>query len=244
MTVMSSRIKFALAAVAAITLSGCNITWEEPGPVVHETRSVDLDRSDMARVRIKMGAGELKVAGGSPRLMDADFAYNVPEWKPIVQYDAGGFRGNLTVEQPNSGVHAGGKVTYNWDLRLNDKLPLDVAAELGAGEARMNLGALNLRSVDVEMGVGQLDLDLRGKPSRDYDVKIHGGVGQATVYLPADAGISATAAGGIGHIEVRGLVKRGDERGGEWINPAHENAPATIHVDVQGGVGEIRLIAE
>lgn len=239
MTGMGRSIKSVLA-VAAMALGGCNIAFDEPGPVVHETRSVDLDQSDMARVRIKMGAGQLQVEGGSAKLMDADFAYNIPSWKPVVQYDAGGFRGNLSVEQPGAAVSSGRNMTYDWDLRLNDRLPLDVDTELGAGQARMNLGALNLRSIAVQMGVGQLDLDLRGKPERDYSVKIQGGVGQATVYLPSDTGISATANGGIGHIDVRGLEKRE----GQWINPGHEHAPVTIHVDIQGGVGEIRLIAE
>jgi hypothetical protein len=44
---------------------------------------------------------------------------------------------------------------------------------------------------------------LRGEPKRDYNVQVHGGVGQATVYLPRDAAISATAVkGGIGEIRL------------------------------------------
>ena len=60
------------------------------------------------------------------------------------------------------------------------------------------------------------------------------------LYLPKSAGISATASGGIGDIEVRGLEKRD----GRWINPGKEHAAATIRVDVRGGVGQIRLVAE
>jgi predicted membrane protein len=104
----------------------------------------------------------------------------------------------------------------------------------------MNLGSLDLRSVRIEMGVGEVRVDLRGKPTRDYNVNIQGGVGQATVYLPRDVGVVAKAAGGIGNISVHGLEKRG----GQYINPAHENAPVTIHLNVEGGVGEINLIAE
>ena len=104
----------------------------------------------------------------------------------------------------------------------------------------MNLGSLDLRSVTINMGVGEVRLDLRGKPSRDYNVEVNGGVGQASILLPRDVGIVATASGGIGNISVRGLEKRG----AQWINPAHENAAVTIHLDVKGGVGEINLIAE
>jgi hypothetical protein len=232
-------MKRALVAAAAITLGGCTFNIEPSGPQQHESQSVDLDKSEMVRVELKMGAGELHVDGGATKLMDADFVYNRPSWKPVVKYTSSGFRGTLQIEQP-SGSSTVSKVDYRWDIKLNDKVPMDVNAELGAGQARMNLGSLDLRSVNVQMGVGEVRLDLRGKPTRDYTVKIEGGVGQATVMLPKDVGIVANAEGGIGNISVTGL----DKRGGQWINAAHENAPVTIHLDIQGGIGEIRLIAE
>ncbi len=227
------------AALAAMVLTGCSFDAAPIGPEQHETKSIDLDRSEMVRVEIKMGAGELNVEGGSPKLLEADFGYNVRTSKPIVRYDASSFRGQLSIEQPR-GISTAGNVDYSWSLRFNNDKPLDVVTRLGAGEARLSLGSLSLRGVEVHMGVGELRLDLRGKPKRDYDVQIHGGVGQATVYLPNDVGIVASAAGGIGSISVRGLEKRG----GRWINPTREHAPVTIHLDVKGGVGEINLVAE
>jgi len=232
-------MKPALLALAALATSGCVLDIERTGPLEHDRQTVDLDKAEMVRTELKMGAGELTVDGGSPKLIDADFSYNVAGWKPAIKYTSSGVRGNLVVEQPHS-VHAGGKLKYRWDLRLNDKVPMDVVVEFGAGEARLNLGDLNLRSVQVHMGVGELRMDLRGKPARDYSVTIDGGVGQATVYLPRDVGIIANATGGIGNISVSGLEKRGNR----WINPAHENAPVMIHVDVHGGIGEIRLVAD
>jgi hypothetical protein len=56
--------------------------------------------------------------------------------------------------------------------------------------------------------------------------------------LPKNVAISATAAGAIGEIHIEGLEKRD----GVWVNPEHPTAPVTVHVDVKGGVGEIRLV--
>jgi hypothetical protein len=233
----SREIKFCLPALAALVICGCSDADVRFGPPQHQTRTIDLDKAEIVRVTLKMGAGELSVSGGSTRLLDADFDYDGASRQPVVQYHSTGVRGDLTVEQPPfSGPRHG---DYQWDLRLNNRVPLDVVTNLGAGEARLNLGDLTLRSVEVHMGVGELTLDLRGSPRRDFDVTIHGGVGQATVYVPAGAAISATAQGGIGSISVEGLEKRN----GRWINPAHEHAAATIHLDIKGGVGEIRLVA-
>jgi hypothetical protein len=235
-----TRVLLALVTtISTIGLSGCVVNLDHGGSVQHETQSIDLDKSEMARVEIKLGAGELQVDGGSPKLMDADFEYNIASWKPIVRYDPSSFRSQLRIEQPG-GVHGGSHVDYKWNLRFNDKVPLDVSLDLGAGEAHMNLGSMNLRSVQVNVGVGEVTLDLRGNPTRDYAVNLNGGVGHARVYLPRDTGVIANATGGIGDVSVRGLEKRG----GHWINPAHENAAVTIHVDIKGGIGQIEIIAE
>ena len=37
-----------------------------------------------------MGAGELTIASGTSKLAEGTFTYNVPEWKPVVDYRAGG----------------------------------------------------------------------------------------------------------------------------------------------------------
>jgi predicted membrane protein len=117
---------------------------------------------------------------------------------------------------------------------------VELNAHLGAGEARLDLGSLTLRRVEVEVGVGEVRMDLRGTPTHDYDVRIRGGVGEATVYLPRNAGIYASGSGGIGEIHSEGLRKQGDH----WVNDAYNNAKVRIHVDVEGGIGQINLIAD
>jgi hypothetical protein len=89
-TRMTNRLLLTLAITTAIaTLAGCSdrIRIGEP---VHETKVLELDKSEMTRVELKMGAGELHVTGGSPKLMEADFDYNSPGWKPEVDYHSTG----------------------------------------------------------------------------------------------------------------------------------------------------------
>jgi hypothetical protein len=172
--------------------------------------------------------------------MEAEFNYNVDAWKPQVEYRASGSRGELRISQPGIGSSGGPGLEYDWDIRLNDDRPIDLTAKLGAGEATMDLRSLNVRGLEISQGVGELKVDLRGTPKRSYDVRISGGVGEATVQLPKSVGIVATAKGGIGDINVDGLEKRG----GYWYNPGHEDDPVRIRVDVKGGVGEIHITAE
>jgi hypothetical protein len=233
-------VRSVVPALAAVFLVGCDISTVPAGPAEHESQSVELDKSEMARVELRMGAGNLNIKGGSPKFVEADFTYNVASWKPQFRYTNTGVRGDLIIEQPSHSHVHGGTTNYTWDLRFNDEKPLDLTIHFGAGEANLNLGGLSLRSVDVEMGVGELQLDLRGNPKRSYDVRIRGGVGEATVHLPKDVGIEADAQGGIGGIDATGLRKEE----GHYVNDAYQSAKTKIHLDIRGGIGSINLIAE
>jgi hypothetical protein len=227
------------AAAGALCLSGC-VIQVNTGPMRHESREFERSSIERLRVELRMGAGELKVRGAAEKLARADFTYNVDAWRPEISYHASAGIGDLNIEQPGKNHSSIGDTTYRWDLQLADDVPVDLVANFGAGEAQMDLGSLNLRHVEVEMGVGELHMDLRGKPKQDYDVRIHGGVGEATVRLPRDAGVYATGRGGIGEIKAEGLRRQGDH----WVNDAYDTAKVRIHVDVEGGIGQIRLIAD
>ncbi len=224
-----------LAGICCLT--ACVV--ESPGPVQHDSRAIDRDNAEWVRVNVDMGAGKLRVGSTADKLMRADFFYNVPSWKPDVQYMTAARHGTLTVRQPGENRGHFGNTRYEWDLGFNPNVPLEMAFHFGAGEAMVDLSALTLRDIDVQMGVGKLDLDLRGNPKQSYDVRIRGGVGEATVRLPSNVGIDAEARGGIGEIRVDGLHKDGPH----YYNDAYQNSKVVIHVDVHGGIGSIRLIA-
>ncbi len=220
---------------AVWALTGC-VVQHGGGPAQHEFVSFDRDNAELVKVNLKMGAGELRVGSGTEKLARADFEFNVPEWKPEVSYSAG----TLRIAQPEGTHKTIGSIKYDWDVRLNRDVPIEISVNLGAGEAKLDLGSLSLRRVEIEMGVGEAQVDLRGKPKKDYDVRIRGGVGEASVHLPSDVGIYAEVRGGIGDISAPGLRHDGDH----YYNDAYKKSPVTVRLDVQGGVGSIKLISD
>jgi hypothetical protein len=226
----------AVAAIAAF-LGGCGFgSIATTGETRNESVSFDPGDATSARVDLRMGSGELQVTSGTPKLVEGKFTYNVTDWKPVVDYRAGA-TGELKISQPNSSGSFGNSVN-KWDVKLNGELPLDITANLGAGEANLLLGTMNLTSVEMNIGAGQVTMDLRGEPKHDYTVRVRGGVGETVVYLPKDVGIAASATKGIGDISTEGL----ERRDGVWINPDRVGAPVTVRLDVKGGVGAIRLV--
>lgn len=251
------RVIFAVFAL--LLLAGC-VSTIDVGPT--ETRSETVELGDASEVDaiIEMGAGELSVSGGANALMEAGFTYNVPEWAPTVSYEVSAGQGELRVRQPDvEEIGWNEDIEYAWDLRFNDRTPLDMTVRLGAGENELALGSLNLDNLEVEGGAGALQLGLRGSSVRDLDIslgagevrldlggdwdhdvngRMQGGVGEVTIVLPNSINVRAQVEGGLGQVNAVGLSRSGDSYAYD------AGAEHTMTLDVTGGVGEINLRIE
>ncbi|MGD0224046.1 MAG: toast rack family protein [Terriglobia bacterium] len=223
---------------ALVAICGCNMVGDRvsPGETRRESKIVPLGAATSAQVSLNMKAGELKVEGGAMQLMVADFTYNVPEWKPEVNYAVNGGAGNLEVEQPGSGSSTG-NTRNEWDVHLSDKTPMDMTVNMGAGRATLTLAGLALGRLELNMGAGETTVDLTGNWKKDLSAQIHGGVGKATIRLPRDVGVHVIAHGGLGAINASGFQKQGDA----YVNDQYGKSPVTLRIEVEGGVGEIDL---
>jgi hypothetical protein len=234
-------ILFALLATAAVLAGACGTQpggTPQVGKMQSESKSVDPEDAQSARAQLKMGAGELTITGGADQLMEADFSYNVSDWKPKVSYHVSSEEGELVVKQGSGGgVRLGGDARNEWDISLNDEVPTDLVVQMGAGESDLDLDSLTLTGLKLQMGAGKTTVDLTGDYAKDFDASIQGGVGEATVMLPSGVGVKAKAQGGLGKINAEGLERVGDA----YVNDAYGESNVTLNVDVQGGVGEINL---
>lgn len=234
----------------------------EVGELQRQTKIVERGADDEVRTRVQLGAGELKIEGGAPAdaLMEADFVYNVADWEPEVEYEAG----RLMVKQPRiEKFPFNDDVRYEWDLTFNDDVPMDLRVEFGAGEADIDVSSLSVTSLDLklgagdmmvdahdnttlermefDMGAGDIDLDLRGAWSDDVDVMVQGGVGRATLRLPEEGiGVRVDVTKGIGGLEAEGFRILD----GAYVNDAYETADVVIYVNIQAGIGQIKLILD
>lgn len=223
-------------AVCMWVACGIGVNHVETGELKTESKTVALGAAKAVDVELKMGAGELKVQGGATGLLNADFTYNVPRWKPEVTYDVSGDSGRLTVEQPSGGGH-GGHTRYEWDLRLSNNVPMQMTVNEGAGQANLNLVGLQLSRLEMDLGAGESTVNFDGPWKKDLSASIHGGVGKATLQLPRDVGVRVVAHGGLGAINASGFSKDGDA----YVNDAYGKSRVTLRIEVAGGVGEIDL---
>jgi hypothetical protein len=221
-----------------VTICGCNQSGDRVsvGEMRNESKAVEVGVARSVQVNLNVKAGELKVGGGAARLLEANFNYNVPEWKPEVKYQVTGNAGLLEVTQPGSGSSTT-NTRNEWDLHLNNSVPMEMTVNMGAGSTVLTLSGLALSRLELNMGAGDTTVDMTGNWKKDVDAQIHGGVGRATIRLPKDVGVHVIAQGGLGAINADGFQKQSDA----YINDQYGKSPVTLRVEVEGGVGEINL---
>jgi N-terminal domain of toast_rack, DUF2154 len=205
----------------------------------HDAKSVDAASAKAVRLSIQMPVGQLRLEGGAQHLLEADF-YHGSAWEtPTVDYVVDSGVGDLNLTQ-----HGGDQFATNsdnaWNLKVTEKLPLELDLDLGAGRGDLNFARVDLTRLNVNIGAGQVMVDLTGERGKDLQAELHGGVGQATIRLPKNVGVVATVHGSMGSIDVHGLK----EEDGQYVNAAYGKAAIILHLNVEGGIGHIKLEQE
>ncbi len=206
-----------------------------------ENISVPLGAAKSVHAHLQMDAGEIDVSGGtslaSSQLLNGKISYNVPEWKPDLSYSVNDGQGSLMVMEPKQHHTTLGGVKYTWDLHFSNKVPLELAVEMGAGDSKLDLAELDLRNLDVQVGAGDSTIDLTGDWKQDVSVSVQGGVGEVHVKLPRDLGVRVTVDGGLGSVSAPDFKRDGDD----YVNDAAGKSKVTIAVHISGGIGEVYL---
>jgi hypothetical protein len=225
-----------LAAGMILVFTAC----EEGGPASTENPIVKAEGATSASVRLKMGAGALRLAGGAAELMEGRFRTSFAKWKPEISYSVAEGKGRLSILQGGGHAFHFGFRHNDWDIRLNNAIPIDLTVALGAGENRLDLRGLDLSSLDVHIGAGEVRVDLRGPHSRSFDASINGGVGSCVIKVPRDLGIKAEISRGLGSVSAHGFHKEGHV----YTNDAFGKSPVVLNLRISAGIGSIDLIEE
>ncbi|MCK4260625.1 MAG: hypothetical protein KAX49_16730 [Halanaerobiales bacterium] len=231
MSIMKKSSLLFILMLVLLLINGCSRT-------ITEIKVVEIENAKTVEVTIKFAGGSLKINGEEDKLLRANFSYNSKSLKPVVEYKVSQEKGQLTIkhdEDSISGVHIFKK--SDWNLCLNNDIPMDLNISFGAGKNDLNLGSLNLGKIDISVGAGETRISLVGDWKRDLRANINGGVGKITLILPSNVGVYIEATKGIGDINNEGLVKNGNV----YTNEVFGKSDIYMYIIVKTGIGEINL---
>ena len=244
------------------------------GAAEAKTASLSEPRAGAAAALIEIAfpAGRATLgalAAGSPNLFEAELRY-VGEY----EYQAsGGAERRVSLRQTAGaasgfGGQAAKAQNLRWGIQLARNLPIQLRLTGGVGEADIDLNGVQLAALQLQTGVGNLQLRLpaTGDP---LACKIRGGVGQTDISVPAGAWGALDIIGGLGGVAVsvasdatvRVEAKRGlgaleapegfvRVAGGEkaksllvWQSADYADAAQTLIVRCAAGLGRFRVVA-
>ena len=225
-----------------------------------EKKSVNRGEASFVNVQIAFWGGYIDVSGGAKDLIDAQFEYSDIEWKPEVAYRLKDKIGNLKVSMPDVGddININDEDINQWDIQLNNDIPMDLSIKLGGGEGFYDLNNLKMNSLEIKLGGGKLDIDLKnsslprldfkavageatvdlsGKWNNDLDADFVCGFGELNLKLPKNISVSVKASGIMGNVEAPGFSKDGST----YTNDAYRKTKVTLYIDIFGGIGNVNL---
>jgi hypothetical protein len=177
------------------------------------------------------------VTGGAKKLLEADFTYNVAKLKPEVEFTDG----TLVVQHPDvRGYRTLQDIRdfrNEWDLRLNNDVPMNLSLEMGAGTSDLQLADLSLTGLDVMLGAGECTLDLSGDWARDLRASVNTGASRVTLRLPKNVGVHVEIVPGASVVTTFGLKQDGNA----YVNDAYGVSSVSLQVVMETGIGQINL---
>ncbi|KOS68590.1 hypothetical protein AEA09_08530 [Lysinibacillus contaminans] len=223
-----------IIGAALLVLSGCNTAIT--GELNEDSIIVEKDKANELDVELNLGVGEITVQKGAKEWVEGNVKYNVKDLEPKVKYDLRRKKGDIVIEHKNLKKFRISEIKNEWDFKLTDKIPINLSVNTGASMANLDLQGLKIENLDIETGVGDLTVDLRGDWKKSFETNIETGVGQTTVILPSKVGVKIKAEKGIGTINVVGFISKGND---VYVNEAYEDADVILTVDAEVGVGEV-----
>jgi hypothetical protein len=238
------------------------------GELVTVVEQVSLDGAQSVRAVVELGFGELTTQGGATDLLEATYTSNVTASLPTSTYSVTAGVGQLQIHHDRESEAFNGfpdlsrisEYQSRWGLVFSGNVPLDLTLIVGKGTGDIDLNGLNLTALRVDMGQGDVSVDLRGEREQGADVQIEVGwgsvtvdlrgkwhedanadisvgTGEAIVLLPSDIGVVIHVDPGIGGIDAEDLTQDGDQ----YVNDAYGKSNVTLEVELSVGVGGAEL---
>jgi N-terminal domain of toast_rack, DUF2154/Domain of unknown function (DUF5668) len=202
-----------------------------------ENASIDLQGASSVNLKIDHGAGELKLHGGAN---GSQFAH-------------GSFSGGLDHKASRNGDRLevrmrpakdvfdfpffGGPSQLDWDVAINNEVPIELKLNLGANKSDLNLRDLNITDLDLDTGASDTKLTLpsKGRLRADLDM------GAASLEIIVPDGVSARIHASLGAADMKVDESRFPRNGRYYQSPDYDTAANAVDINIDAGAASIKI---
>lgn len=211
-------------------------------PRESEKSSISLEDASEARVQIKHGAGRLQVSGGAA---PADLLTGVFGWGlekdvrrreeriDVVMRPAHGIFPDVIFPWTWASGHG-----LDWEIALNEELPLDLRFETGAGEASLDFSTVQVKNLRLQTGASSTRVKLPENAGHTT-MKVEAGVASVSIQVPEGVAANIQSVSGLSSINVD--QNRFPKKNGSFISEDYQTAQNTVEIRIETGVGSVKI---
>lgn len=160
----------------------------------------EYNGEEVLNYNISMRLGEMTLSGldNEDQIIKSEYTYNNTLLEPFHSYS----NGEVKIVQKKESANLKGKAVIN--TKIHPTAISDFVINAGVGEMTINFDSVNVRKVDLDLGVGDLKLQANGTYSQDQNYIIDGGVGDMGMELNGvyDYPVNLDVDTGVGDFEV------------------------------------------
>ena len=201
-----------------------------------ETRTIELQGARSASLRLNYGAGRMKLGGGATgnNFLTGTFAGSV-EQKVKLEGDTLKVRLEMG---PFPSFLLGGSVGSEWDIQLNQDIPISMRVETGATQSDIDLRTLRVTDMKLSTGASRTELKLPENAGLT-NVNVEIGAASLDIFVPQGVAGRIRTEHGVASIEVD--TARFPYNNGIYESRDFSSAQNKVDVVIQAGVGRVAI---
>jgi hypothetical protein len=197
-----------------------------------------LNGVENADFRIGFAAGTLEVG----RLQDSNLLISgdlelVTDRQPVWDFSTSGDDASLALEYTTGNFQSWSGRGDRWDLALSPRVAFALDADMGAGDATLDLTGLDIRGVQMEAGAGRSTIVL--PKEGQFNVMITGGVGQLVVEIPREMAARIEVDRGLSGLDISNRFERQD--GDVYESDDWESNDNRVTIQIEVGIGQVSI---
>jgi hypothetical protein len=211
-------------------------------PIEVEQVTLPLEGAERVSVRLKFGAGRLRVGAGvgSSELIDGSFGGGLDHY---VKQE--GDRLVLDMRLPSQNFpdvilpwNWGRWAGFEWTFSLTGEIPLELDVDTGASEASLDLEELKVTDLRLDTGASSTEITLPAKAGFTK-VEIDAGAASVGIRIPTGVAARIKTEGALVGVDVD--QSRFPREGGFYQSSDYETAENKADIDIDIGAGSISV---
>jgi hypothetical protein len=188
-------------------------------------------------LQLEFGVGQMVILGSGQQLFSGDVTHHMGA-KPVWAFEQRGNKAVMWLKGTRNRSRFMGDGGYRGSIMLGSTIPWEVDLALGVGNLNGDFRNILLRKLDVEVGVGSIDITLPDKGIRG-DVRIDGGVTSVNLRMPHSVGVRIQVSNPIG---IRNLQGVGLKKAGQyWISENYDTASSAYDITISTGINKLQF---